>query len=582
MTALACEFPDKIRLYDQVLKSDNRRLFVPTEQELSTGQTVQVQINVSGHEPLTATGKVVAKRPRSVAGQAAGVWLQFDAGEADALRRLLEIGEGEGASLTVRGSPRFEASLPVLIDKPIRMPLRTKNVSAGGVCLAGILPLPVGQTIRLTLEFLDQPITLFGKIAWRRDEAHQVGVQFRFQSDEVRQAVAKHVQRLSDETTEQIRSNPRMLVVDDDVGTLRAIERLLNSRGYGILTATSGPEALSLAREHSPSLVLLDVLLPGMNGLEVCRALKRDVGTSRIPVVLTSVLPQDNLEMLLKDAGGLVALAKPYRFETLVELAQRLTERKPHEVEAPLPPSDGERRGQARVPLFERCIYEGEGLRLEGRLKEASEHGVFLVSNWGEPVGSRGHLTILSSTDVPVRLEAEVVHRVDWGVWQSDQAPRVPGMGLKFVDGTSQAEFGRWLSSYRELLEGRPLVMVVDDDRSHLELLRMALRKAGCGVITLDSPLGVMQAVSMAPPKLLIIDYMMPGMDGGSLCRTIKQNPATASIPVWLYSSVSEESLERLQNEAGADGYVRKGERLTELAGQVAAFVGAQGWTRPG
>src|SRR5690606_34648702 len=139
--------------------------------DLRTGQIVQVQICVTGQQPVTANGKVVAKRPKSMGGQPAGVWLQLDAAEAEALRRILEIGEGEAASLTVRGSPRFDVSLPVLVDKPTRMPLPTKYVSAGGVCLAGVLPLPVGQTIRLTLEFLDQPITVFAKTAWRRDEA---------------------------------------------------------------------------------------------------------------------------------------------------------------------------------------------------------------------------------------------------------------------------------------------------------------------------------------------------------------------------------------------------------------------------
>jgi CheY-like chemotaxis protein len=104
--------------------------------------------------------------------------------------------------------------------------------------------------------------------------------------------------------------------------------------------------------------------------------------------------------------------------------------------------------------------------------------------------------------------------------------------------------------------------------------VRAVLRKAGCAVITIDSPLGAAQAVALAPPRLVILDFMMPGLDGATLCRSIKENPATAQTTVWLYSSVSDEHLAQLAQDAGAEGYLRKGARLTDVAEQVAAFLG--------
>jgi DNA-binding NarL/FixJ family response regulator len=69
-----------------------------------------------------------------------------------------------------------------------------------------------------------------------------------------------------------------LLVVDDDLLFVRFISTLLESAGYRTLTASSGEEGLALARQHSPEVVLLDIQLPRLNGYEVCRALRNEMG----------------------------------------------------------------------------------------------------------------------------------------------------------------------------------------------------------------------------------------------------------------------------------------------------------------
>ena len=82
----------------------------------------------------------------------------------------------------------------------------------------------------------------------------------------------------------------RILVVDDVDANVRLLEAKLTAEYYDVLTATDGPSALAVAAREQPDIVLLDVMMPGMDGFEVCRRLKDDPTTRHIPVVLVTAL----------------------------------------------------------------------------------------------------------------------------------------------------------------------------------------------------------------------------------------------------------------------------------------------------
>jgi CheY-like chemotaxis protein len=94
-----------------------------------------------------------------------------------------------------------------------------------------------------------------------------------------------------------------ILLVEDSKVQKLAVERILFKVGYLVLLAGDGEEALRLARESVPDLVLLDLLLPGIRGEEVLYALKRDAHTEQIPVIVVSHLPPTNFANL-KAAGA--------------------------------------------------------------------------------------------------------------------------------------------------------------------------------------------------------------------------------------------------------------------------------------
>ena len=89
-----------------------------------------------------------------------------------------------------------------------------------------------------------------------------------------------------------VEANPQItiLVVDDDPDVLFATCRLLSRAGFGVNRATSGRQGLALARQEQPDLMLLDAVLPDIDGIEVCRSLKKDPATRKIPVILISSL----------------------------------------------------------------------------------------------------------------------------------------------------------------------------------------------------------------------------------------------------------------------------------------------------
>ena len=82
----------------------------------------------------------------------------------------------------------------------------------------------------------------------------------------------------------------RILIVDDVLSSLEALRALLEPAGYNILAAPTGEPGLEIATRSRPALILLDWVLPGMDGLEVCRRLKADPGTREIPVLFLSAL----------------------------------------------------------------------------------------------------------------------------------------------------------------------------------------------------------------------------------------------------------------------------------------------------
>jgi DNA-binding response OmpR family regulator len=107
-------------------------------------------------------------------------------------------------------------------------------------------------------------------------------------------------------------SKRRVLLVDDDEGLRRLIGTTLGTEHFDLLQAVDGEEALEIAREHHPDLVLLDVNMPKLDGFEVCRQLKTAPGTSSIKVVILSARGADTDRARGREAGADDYFIKPF------------------------------------------------------------------------------------------------------------------------------------------------------------------------------------------------------------------------------------------------------------------------------
>ena len=116
----------------------------------------------------------------------------------------------------------------------------------------------------------------------------------------------------------------RVLVVDDDPVILQLISLNLELEGHEILSAASGIEALTAARTERPQVMVLDVMLPGMDGFEVCRTLSQDPETADIPILLLSARALRSDVQRGLDAGAVEYVTKPFDPLDLVAMIERL------------------------------------------------------------------------------------------------------------------------------------------------------------------------------------------------------------------------------------------------------------------
>ena len=102
-----------------------------------------------------------------------------------------------------------------------------------------------------------------------------------------------------------------ILVVEDNETNMKLVRDLLQLKGHSVLEATTGEDGVRLAREHSPQLVLMDIQLPRISGIDVLRELRDDPRTSQIPVVAVTASVMQNDRKQIMEAGFDAYLGKP-------------------------------------------------------------------------------------------------------------------------------------------------------------------------------------------------------------------------------------------------------------------------------
>ena len=246
---------------------------------------------------------------------------------------------------------------------------------------------------------------------------------------------------------------PEVLVVDDDIASIQWVQQIVAGE-FGVRFARSGAEALQMVDLSPPDLILLDIDMPGMSGLEACRRLKSEPRHADIPVIFVTRFSDEAHELAALDAGATDFLHKP-----------------------------------------------------------------------------------LSSGQVLARLRAH------WRVRQqilrllhpADQSPM-----LHARDGSAAR------------------LLIVDDDPIARQVLHHALRDSGASFQFAGSGQQALLLARQQPPSLVMLDWMMPDLDGLAVARQLQADPQLATIPIIVVTRYADPALEAAALAAGATDFIAK------------------------
>jgi DNA-binding response OmpR family regulator len=114
-------------------------------------------------------------------------------------------------------------------------------------------------------------------------------------------------------------ANKTILIADDEADIVETLAFMLETQDFNVITANDGEDALLKAKEERPDLILLDVMMPKMNGYKVCRLLKFDKQYNNIPILMLTARSQDEDRAIGEETGADEYITKPFDIEEVVE-----------------------------------------------------------------------------------------------------------------------------------------------------------------------------------------------------------------------------------------------------------------------
>lgn len=116
----------------------------------------------------------------------------------------------------------------------------------------------------------------------------------------------------------------KILIVDDEPGVVKMIRYLLEKNAYTVVSATEGEEGLKLVQEEKPDLILMDIMMPTLDGNEVMRRLKESEATKDIPIIMLSALGQEGDVAKSLELGAIDYVVKPFHPQELLDRLKKI------------------------------------------------------------------------------------------------------------------------------------------------------------------------------------------------------------------------------------------------------------------
>lgn len=212
------------------------------------------------------------------------------------------------------------------------------------------------------------------------------------------------------------KSGARILVVDDEIEIMRALQRSLTAHGFDVLAVGSGEEALEAIGHYRPDLILLDLGLPGVSGLEVCRQVREQ---SNLPIIILSVKDAERDKVLALDLGADDYVSKPFGMDEVLARV-RVALRHTAQVQSGTEPIFN--AGPLRVDFAQRSVQvSGKEIKLTPTeydlLKALIKHQgkiltrqMLLAQVWGTGYGTEAHYLHVYVGQLRRKIEPDPTH----------------------------------------------------------------------------------------------------------------------------------------------------------------------------
>lgn len=462
---------------------------------------------------------------------------------------------------------------------------------------------------------------------------------------------------------------PRVLVVDDNATNVVILVKSLQKAEYEVRAAGDGFAAVEVATSWQPDVILLDMVLPKRDGIEVCRILKSQEATASIPIIFLTAVSKAAKMLKAFEAGGSDYVTKPFR--TAEVLARVSVHTRLHQAEGALVQKNQQTERLANelaeanvrlahlsqsdplTDLLNRRALEEAAKREHQRFqRHGSLYSILMidVDHFKSFNDSQGHqagdeclrrvarsiaatcrevdfvgryggeefvvLALETNAEAALKL-AERIRKTIWGLsiphpasavadrvtvsigvaaagssWESvlkraDDALYVAkraGRNMVYADDCSRSIPGGPTAVDSDTEEPQPppatakprtVILVVDDDPTNRVLFRRYLEQEFKGYEVREASDGEDALIKVAEesPDVVIMDVMMPNMDGLECTKRLKAGPSTQGIPIILISARTDGSDIVAGLEAGADEYLAKPIRVNELAARIRSVV---------
>ena len=361
----------------------------------------------------------------------------------------------------------------------------------------------------------------------------------------------------------------KLLLIEDEPDQSQMIKIRLETRGYQVITAHKAEEGIKLAQEEKPDLILMDMVLPGMHGLEATMKLKEIPETKEIPIIALTAMSIPGFRQACFKEGICSFIGKPYEPEKLLEEVEKNLNDKhkkfdeiegvKEKVEDTLSDSDIDVQKEDRTGIKKERGEERIGDEIERKLEDIlSEFGLKHEKKAPfEPAEGKIKEEKFVREEPPIEkiIEEEKIIR---------EEPTV----VKFKE-------ERTLREEKERIKIPKKILIVDDDPDLVKMLGIRLVTCGYDVVVASDAINAVKRAHQERPDLILLDIMLPGGGGEGVFENLKISLNTMLIPViFISAKFSPKELEEKAHQLGAEGAIPKPFESEELIAKIKEILG--------